>query len=326
MFNSLREELNKIALLEEDNELDELDEMEISDNGAADDELVDDVDEDYEDMEDDVADEVENSSGFASPSDIDSIVESLLLEGSPCSQCGECGDKCKCHEDCDGDDYDDDDEDSIDYDEGVIGDGDDDMLYDDDDEEDSLSGEIDGTTNSINLDEDIYEDMEEDYDDLLEAILGECDDACEGVYANKREVFGDASDLPDTDTPPSPQYEKVMKRKGASGREFVDFGNANYKKYGNVFLDKSLLGSVEMDDEDYEDEGNDYDLFASAGDIYNDDDNEEFYGIRSEVSTGSLYGRHSINNINAAKLKDRFGSDEDALDESVSAFLQNYLD
>ena len=311
MFNSLRDELNKIALLEEDNELDDLDEMEISDNGAADDELVDDVDEDYEDMEDEVADEVERSSGFATPEVIDNIVESLVLESSQCKMCGQSGEDCTCG---DYDDYDDDDEFSVDYDEGVIGDGDDDMLYDDEEIDDA----------EIDLNEDIADDYEEEYDELLEAICGS-DDECDGIYANSREIFGDSSDVPDGDVPPSPQYEKMRARRGASGKEFVDFGNSNYKKYGNVFLDKSLLGSNAMDDEDYEEEGNDYDLYASAGDIYDDDDNEEIYGIRSKVATDSLYGRHSINNIHAAKLKDRFGSEEDALDESVSAFISNYL-
>ena len=295
MFDSLREELNKISLMESD-ELEMFDTGDVIDDGAADDELVDDVDEDAEELEDELVDLNE-----ADSETIDAVIDSLILMES---------------EDC-SDDWEDDDEDSIDYSDGVIGDGDDDMLYDDDDEDDSLSADIDGITNSVH--EDIDEDFEEDMDEFLEEM-------CDGdICADRNDIYGDSSDMPSGDIPPSPQYEKLMRRRRANGKEFIDYGNGNYQKYGKVLLDRDLMDHMTVDDEAYDEEGNEYDLYASAGNIYDDDENEEFYGIRGKVATDSLFGRHSINNINAAKLKDRYGDDETALDESVASFLANFM-
>ena len=83
MFNSLREELNKIALME-DEELEMMDSDKIvgGDDGAADDEIVDDENMLEEEEEDEIADEVENGHEEPSAAEIDSIVESILLAES----------------------------------------------------------------------------------------------------------------------------------------------------------------------------------------------------------------------------------------------------
>lgn len=322
MFNSLREELNKIALFESDDELEELSDFPMDDHQAADDELVDDVDEDEEEMEDGIASGLEHENlNEASIEDIDSIINNILVLETAQDYYNECGRNC----DCDDDDWEDDDEDSVDYQEGAIGDGNDDNLYDDDDEDDSLSGEIDGTTNSIKLDEDIYDDEEEELDDLLEAM--------DKFYADTNDVYGDSADIDSDRTPPSPQYMSShgidgVGRTKATNHDFVDGAN-RVTKYGKVFLDRKVLGRATVDDDNYDEEGNEYDLYASAGNIYDDDENEEYYGIRDKVTTKELYGRHSINNINATKPMDRFhgGNDdlEKSLDESVAAFLANYM-
>ena len=308
MFNSLREELNKIALMEDD-ELDMMDTHEVGgDDGAADDELVDDENFFEEEDDDDIMDDIENGRETPSANEIDNIIESILLSESCCDDDDEDYD--------DDDDYEDDDEDSLDYTDGVVGDGDE-IEGDPDDDYDEV--DIGGETNDIH--EDIDEDFEEDLDELLEAICGDCHD----IYGNDNDIYGDSADMPDDDVPPSPQYQK-MNAMRASGREFIDYGNGNYKKFGKVFLDKNIMDNMTVDDDEYDADGEDYDLYSSAGNIYDDDENEEYYGIRDAVKTKKLYGRHSINNINAAKLGDRYGTNEDALDESVATFLANYLD
>lgn len=290
MFDSLRDELNKISLIESD-ELEMMDTGDVITDDAADDELFDDEDFDGEDMEDSIHE------SYADSDTIDEVIDSIIL-----------------YESADMD-YDDDDEDSVDYSDGVLGDGDDDLLCDCDDDDDSISADIDGTTNSIH--DDVDDDCEEELDDLLE-------DMCGSICGDSNDIYGDSSDMPDTDVPPSPQYSK-LRRQRANGREFVDYGNDNCQKYGKVFLDKELMDHMTVDGDPYDEEGNAYDLYASAGNIYDDDENEEFYGIRGKVSTDTLFGRHSINNINAAKLQDRYGKEE-ALDESVASFLANYMD
>lgn len=308
MFNDLRAELNKIALMESD-ETTELDMMDTGivggDDGAADDELVDDENflmEEDEDNDDDV--DIDELLESFDDEELDSLIESILVNESE-----DC-------DDCDDDDYEDDDEDSVDYQDGVVGDGDTIEGEPDDDDYDEV--DIDGITNSIHneeltLEEDIEEDFEEDLDDILEAC-GDCVDEGRFVHADDHEIYGDSADMPDDDVPPSPQYERLNARDKA-GADFVDYGNANYKKFGKVFLDKSLTASMTVDDDAYDEEGDDYDLYASAGNIYDDDENEEFYGKRDEVRTSTLYGRHSINNINAAELGDRFDGSNDSLNE-----------
>lgn len=351
MFNSLREELNKIALME-DEELEMMDSDKIvgGDDGAADDEIVDDENMLEEEEEDEIADEVENGHEEPSAAEIDSIVESILLaESDDDYGYGEdydtydyddydyLGEGPDCFDDCDDDDYDDDDDDSIDFDDGVIGDGRTVKGDPDDDEYDDV--DIDGTTNSIHgdteidLKEDLDEDTEEELDDILETYLGKCDDPCpvcggsgckHCLGATSNDIFGDSSDMPLGNVPPSPQYD-MLRARGATGGEFVDYGNSNYKRYGKVFLDKDIMDHMTVEREPYDDEGDDYNLYATAGNIADDDENEEFYGIRSRVKTDSLYGRHNIDNINAAQLGDRYEDHEDALDESVAAFLDQYL-
>lgn len=363
MFGALREELNKIALLEDD-ELDMMDDPSVGvggDTGAADDELVTDIEaEDYEDEEDEIVDDVENGREEPSPEEIDQIVEALMelddiddfinegpdddYEGydntdddddydddydyldeeddsdidddyESFDESNDCDD---CDDEDDDDDYDDDDEDSIDFTDGVIGDGDDDLLEDDDDEEDDYEKvDIGGVTNSIH--DEIQEDLDEELEDYLDEVL-ECGD---GICGTSNDLCGDSSDMPDTDVPPSPQYSQMKSRCGVTGKEFVGDGNGNYKKFGKVFLDKTVMNSMTVDDDEFDAEGNDYDLYASAGNIYDDDENEEFYGIRNKVATDTLYGRHNIDNINARQLTDYVDrSESNPLDESVLAYLQ----
>ena len=74
MFNSLREELNKIALMEDD-ELDMMDTHEVGgDDGAADDELVDDENFFEEEDDDDIMDDIENGRETPSANEIDNIM------------------------------------------------------------------------------------------------------------------------------------------------------------------------------------------------------------------------------------------------------------
>ena len=329
MFNTLRDELNKISLMESD-DLEMINDHTMDgDEGAADDELYDDLEEceDEEDL-DDIDDQSMNEA-------IDMIVNEMLLNEAM-EDYEDYDDYDYYDEDDDifDDDYDDDDfdddDDEVDMDHGVIGDGKTVTGSPDDDEYDEV--DINGVTNSIHgdvdLNEDIEDDEEDDLDELLEAILfdEECNgsdlDGCDHtVRATTNDIFGDSADMPRDDVPPAPQYSKMFARNKVGGM-IPNYGAGNYGTYGKTCLDKDVMGSMTVDDDEYDEEGNAYDLYASAGNIYDDDENEEYYGIRNRVSTKNLYGRHNINNINYAQLGDRFGGTKDALDESVEMYLR----
>jgi hypothetical protein len=330
MFNSLREELNKIALME-DEELESLegDNKAVGgDDGAADDELYDDEDFFGEEEEDDILDDVMSGNEDPSDEEINDLVESLIL-----AEQNGYNDYYNEDEDYDYNDEDYDDSYDTEDEESNFDEDDDDELEDD---------------SEISVEDDMDEDQEEALDGLMEAMLGECGDCTDGdyvqgsrmVHATTNDIFGDEADMPDNCIPPSPQYSMLGARR-ASGREFVDFGNGNYQKYGKVFLDRDSMKNMTVDNDDYDEEGDNYDLYASAGNIYDDDENEEYYGIRNRVRTPNLYGKEFTSRYSGS-LSDRFGGSGDALDEdyddyddendydtgldeSVEAFLANYL-
>lgn len=332
MFNTLREELNKIALMEDD-ELETINNGTVDgDEGAADDELYDDLEEgEYEEEFDDI-------DGSSVNEAIDMIINEMIMKESmdyynededydyDMDYYNEEDNEDVFDDDYDDDDFDDDDEVDMDY--GVIGDGRTVKCDPDDDEYDEV--DIGGVTNAIHGDVDLKEDIEDDeneeLDDLLEAMLYEgCDctddDCCEHtVRGTSNDIFGDSADMPDDDVPPAPQYSKLYARNKV-GAMVNGYGSGNYKKFGNAHFDSDVMNNMTVDDDAYDEEGNAYDLYASAGNIYDDDENEEYYGIRNKVSTSNLFGRHNINNINYAQLGDRFGGTRDALDESLEAFL-----
>lgn len=338
MFNSLRDELNKIALMESD-DLEYFNDHTVDgDEGAADDELYDDIEEGEEEEDfDDLDGEAVNEA-------IDAIVNQMLvneaLEDADYEEDYDydADDEGYYEEDYDeyedyydeeeaygddvfDDDYDDDefddDDDEVDMDEGVVGDGKTVKGDPSDDEYDSV--DIGGVTNSIHYDlkEDIEDDEEDDLDELLESILNEGDHQVQG---NANDIYGDNAEMPDGDVPPAPQYSRIFARDKV-GRPIPGYGQDEYMKFGNASFSKDVMNNMTVDDDAYDEEGNAYDLYASAGNIYDDDENEEYYGIRNKVATNNLYGRHNINNINNAQLGDRFSGTKDALDESVEAFL-----
>lgn len=345
MFNSLRDELNKIALMESD-DLEYFNDHTVDgDEGAADDELYDDIEEGEEEEDfDDLDGEAVNEA-------IDAIVNQMLVnealedadyeedydydadddEGYYEEEYDEYEDYYDEEEaygdDVFDDDYDDDefddDDDEVDMDEGVVGDGKTVKGDPSDDEYDSV--DIGGVTNSIHYDlkEDIEDDEEDDLDELLEAMLNESDDTND-LRATSNDIFGDSADMPSQDTPPSPQYSKVTGRCGRTGATVPTtvMGDGQFGTYGKSKFSRDVLGQATVDDDAYDEEGNSYDLYASAGNIYDDDENEEYYGLRNKVQTKNLFGRHNINNINYAELGDRFAGTKDALDESVELFLR----
>lgn len=309
MFNSLREELNKIALMEND-DLEYYNDYTVDgDEGPADDELYDDIEESEEEEEFDDLD------GGAVNEAVDAIINELIINEGYYNENGNEFDDDIFDDDYEDDDFDDDDDD-LDMDYGVVGDGKTVKGEPEDDEYDSV--DIGGVTNSIHdLKEDIDDDEEDDLDELLESILNEGDHQVQG---NANDIYGDNAEMPDGDVPPAPQYSRIFARDKV-GRPIPGYGQDEYMKFGNASFSKDVMNNMTVDDDAYDEEGNAYDLYASAGNIYDDDENEEYYGIRNKVATNNLYGRHNINNINNAQLGDRFSGTKDALDESVEAFL-----
>lgn len=343
MFNTLREELNKIALAESDDLEFYNDHTVDGDEGPADDELYDDLEEGEEEEYFDDLDDISMNEA------IDMIINEMIMNESLDEDYddydyeyddyyNEEDDEDLYGDDVFDDDYEDDefddDENEIDMDNGVIGDGRTVKGYPEDDGYDDL--DIGGITNSIHgdvdLKEDIEDDEEDDLDELLEAMLyegcdsihnGSDDNGCENtVRATSRDIYGDSADMPDGDIPPAPQYSRINAR-GRAGSILSNYGNGNYKQFGKSYFDSEVMNSMTVDDDEYDQEGNAYDLYASAGNIYDDDENEEYYGIRNKVQTTNLMGRHNINNINYAQLGDRFAGPKDALDESVESFLRS---
>jgi hypothetical protein len=328
MLDSLRDQLNKISLMESD-DLEFLNNHVMDgDEGAADDELYDDIEEsDEEDELDDI------DSGESLNEAIDMIVNEMLLNESEDFDDLDDYDYLDEGDDCDDvfdDDYDDDDfdddDDEVDMDYGVVGDGKSVKGTPDDDEYDEV--DIGGVTNAIHGDVDLKEDIDDDLEDELDALLENtvsCPNcgqtACDcSLRATSNDIFGDSAELKHN-TPPAPQYSKMYARNKV-GAPIGNYGEGNFGTYGKTKFDRQVLGQATIDDDEYDEEGNAYDGYASAGNIYDDDENEEFYGIRNQVSTKNLYGRHNINNINYAQLGDRFAGTGDALDESVEMFLR----
>lgn len=334
MFNSLRDELDKIALMESDDLEFYNDHTVDGDEGAADDELYDDLEEGEEEEEFDDLDD-----GEAINEAIDMIINEMLLDETvedtdyeDYDYDDDDSDEYLNEEEAYGDDvfdddYDDDDfdddDDEVDMDEGVVGDGKTVKGEPEDDEYDRV--DIGGVTNAIHgdvdLKEDIEDDEEDDLDELLEAILQESDETND-LRGTARDIYGDSADMPSNDVPPAPQYSKVSARNKV-GSPIGNYGVDNYKSFGKAKFSSEVMGSMTVDDDEYDEEGNSYDLYASAGNIYDDDENEEYYGLRDKVQTKNLYGRHNIDNINYAQLGDRFAGTKDALDESVEAFLRS---
>ncbi len=342
MFNTLRDELSKIALMESDDLEFYNDHTVDGDEGAADDELYDEIEEcedeeDFDDLDDGSLNETidaiinemiinesydDDYDDYDYDYDYDYDENGYLNEGDDCDDDDE-------DDDIFDDDYDDfefdDDDDDLDMDYGVVGDGKTVSGEPDDDEYDQV--DIGGVTNSIHdIKEDIDEDEEDELDELLEAMISEgCDgsddDNCDHtVRGTAHDLYGDSADMPDNDVPPAPQYSKIMARNKVGGL-VSGYGAGNYKKLGNSYFDSEVMNSMTVDDDAYDEEGNSYDLYTSAGNIYDDDENEEYYGIRNKVVTNNLFGRHNINNINNAQLGDRYSGTGDALDESLEAFL-----
>ena len=268
MFNTLREELNKIALMEDD-ELEMINNHVMDgDEGAADDELYDDLEEGEEEED---LDDVESDSLNEA---IDMIVNEMLVNESYSDGYFDEDDEY----DYDNDDYDyyneeddtfddnyddddfDDDYNEVDMDFDVIGDGKTVKGNPDDDEYDEV--DIGGVTNAIHsdieLNEDIEEDDEEELDDLLEAMLLEGDDCPNGncehtVRGTARDIYGDSADMPDDDVPPAPQYSKLYARNKV-GSPIANYGAGNYGKYGKTFLDREIMSSMTVDDDEYEED------------------------------------------------------------------------
>lgn len=332
MFNTLREELDKIALLETDDLEFFNDHTVDGDEGAADDELYDDIEEAEEEEEFDDLDTAAVNEA------IDMLINEMIVNESLDENYDNDDDYDYDEDDYyneeeaygddvfddDYDDFEDDEDDEVDFDDGVIGDGETVKGEPEDDEYDEV--DIGGVTNAIHGDYDLKEDLEDeeedDLDELLEAMLSEAE--VNDLRANANDIYGDSADMPTGDVPPAPQYSKITGRCGKSGMPVPDseIGRDNYGMYGGSKFSKDVLNTATVDDDEYDEEGNAYDLYASAGNIYDDDENEEYYGIRNRVSTKNLFGRHNINNINYAQLGDRFAGPKDALDESVEMFLR----
>jgi hypothetical protein len=336
MFNSLRDELDKISLMESD-DLEYYNDYTVDgDEGAADDELYDDLEEGEEEEDFDDLDD-----GEAINEAIDMIINEMLVNESyddyesddydydydDYDYYNESDDEDDDFDDTEfDDDYDsdefEDDDDEVDMDYGVVGDGKSVKGDPNDDEYDEV--DIGGVTNSIHGDVDLKEDIDDDEDDdldeLLEAICG--DECSNAIRANAHDIYGDSADMPDDDVPPAPQYSKLYARNKIGG-VYDNYGRDDYNTFGKNCFSRDVMNSMTVDDDAYDEEGNDYDLYASAGNIYDDDENEEYYGIRNKVQTKNLFGRHNIDNINYAQLGDRFSGTGDALDESIATFLSS---